>query len=107
EIKGIMGPLFKGPKAAASVLKTQLKSDSPDWKAVRESTEKFARLAPSLPKNEPPKGDKAEFQALAKAFAANSKALNEAAEKEDVGATKAAFGKIGASCKSCHSAHRE
>ncbi len=103
----IMEALFKGPKSAGGVLKTQLKSAAPAWDSVKESTEKFAKLAPSLEKADPAKGDKAAFQELAKAFAVNAKALNAAAEKEDLAATKAAFGKIGASCKTCHSAHRE
>lgn len=107
EIKEIMDPLFKGKNSAISVLKTQLKSDSPEWSSVKASTEKFAKLAPSLQKNEPPKGDTADFQALARAFAANAKALDDAAQKEDLTATKAAFGKLGASCKTCHGAHRE
>jgi cytochrome c556 len=103
----IMQALFKGPNSAGGVLKTELKGTSPSWPKVQEATGKFAKLAPSLQKNEPHKGELANFQQLAKAFAANAKALDDAAQKEDLTATKAAYGKIGASCKVCHGAHRE
>jgi cytochrome c556 len=106
-IDQIMEKLHKGRKSTMATLKTALKSQSPDWASVQKETGTYAKYAAYMPKNKPPKGDEASYQKLAKAFAANSKALDEAAKKEDLGATKAAFGKIGGSCKSCHDAHRE
>jgi cytochrome c556 len=106
-IEKIMETLHKGRKSPLARLKTALKSQSPNWATVQKETKAYAKLAGDLPKNDPPKGDAASFKKLAKAFAANAKALDEAAQKEDLGAAKAAFGKIGGACKSCHDAHRE
>ncbi len=106
-IEKIMDTLHKGKKSASSVLKTALKSSSPDWATIQKEAKAYSKYAADLPKNDPPKGDPAAFKKLAKAFAANAKALNEAAEKEDLAAAKAAFAKNGASCKTCHAAHKE
>jgi cytochrome c556 len=106
-IDKIMESLHKGRSAPIAKLKTALKSASPNWSAVQKVTKNYAKLAADLPKNDPPKGDAAAFKKLAKAFAANAKSLDDAAEKEDLAAAKSAFGKIGGSCKTCHDAHRE
>jgi cytochrome c556 len=106
-IEKIMDTLHKGKKSALSTLKTALKSQSPVWATVQKETKAYNKLAADLPKNDPPKGDSAAFKKLARAFAANAKTLNEAAEKEDLAATNAALRKIGGSCKSCHDAHKE
>jgi cytochrome c556 len=106
-IDKIMDTLHKGKKSAISTLKTALKSQSPDWAAVQKQTKTYNKFAADLPKNDPPKGDSAAFKKLAKAFASNAKALDDAAEKEDLSATKAALSKIGGSCKTCHDAHKD
>jgi cytochrome c556 len=106
-IDKIMETLHKGKKSSIATLKTQLKSQSPDWATVQKETKTYAKLAADLPKNDPPKGDAASFKKLAQAFASNAKTLDEAAKKENRAATKAALDKIGGSCKSCHEAHRE
>ncbi len=106
-IDKIMDTLHKGKKSSLSVLKTALKSASPDWAKVQKETKTYSKYAADLPKNDPPKGDSAAFKKLAKAFATNAKALNDAAEKEDAAAVKAALTKLGGSCKSCHEAHKE
>ena len=106
-IDKIMDTLHKGKKSAISVLKTALKSQSPDWATVQKETKTYNKLAADLPKNDPPKGDSAAFKKLAKAFATNAKTLNDAAEKEDLAATNAALRKIGGSCKTCHDAHKD
>jgi cytochrome c556 len=106
-IDKIMEKLHKGRRSTMATLKTALKSQSPDWGTVQKETGTYAKYAGYMPKNKPPKGDDASYQKLAKAYAANSKAMDDAAKKEDLVATKAAFGKVGGSCKSCHDAHRE
>jgi len=106
-IEKIMDTLHKGKKSAISTLKTALKSQSPDWATVQKETKTYNKFAADLPKNDPPKGDPAAFKKLAKAFATNAKALNDAAEKEDLAAANAALRKIGGSCKVCHDAHKE
>ncbi len=106
-IDKIMETLHQGRKSTLATLKTALKSSSPDWAAIQKQTKTYAKLAGDLPKNDPPKGDPAHFKKLAKAFAANAKALDEAAQKEDLAATKTALGKITRSCDTCHDAHKE
>jgi len=105
-IKDIMAKLHKGPKAPIAVLKTNLGGDAPDWKAVHAAAHEFATLTEGLPKQEAPKGDQAGYEKLAVLYFENSKALDTAAEKEDLAGSKAAFGKLGASCKACHTQHR-
>lgn len=103
----IMETLHKGKTSPIAALKTQLKSGSPDWSVVQKEAKIYAKHAANLGKYDPPKGDAASWKKQATAFATNAKALNSAAGKEDLPAAKAAFGKLGASCKACHSAHRE
>ena len=106
-IEKIMDTLHKGKKSANAVIKTALKSQSLDWATVQKEAKTYTKYTADLDKNDPPKGDSAAFKKLAKAFAANAKALSDAAEKEDLAAAKAAFGKINGSCKACHAAHKE
>ncbi len=105
-IKKIMDTLHKGAKSPLSTVKAALKSQSPDWEEIQKQAKEFATYGESLPKNDPPKGKKASFEKLAKAYASNTKAFKEAAEKEDLKAAKAAFGKISSSCTACHKSHR-
>jgi cytochrome c556 len=106
-IDKIMESLNKGRRAPIAVLKTALKTASPDWPAVQKVTKNYAKVVADLPKNDPPKGDAADFKKLAKAFAAHAKALDSAAQKEDLAAAKTALSKMFGSCKTCHDAHRE
>ncbi|HLN33581.1 MAG TPA: cytochrome c [Gemmataceae bacterium] len=106
-IEKIMDTLHKGKKSTLAALKTALKSQSPDWAMVQKESKTYSKFAADLPKNDPPKGDPAAFKKLARAFAANAKALNDAAQKEDLAAANAAIRKIGGSCKTCHDAHKE
>src|SRR5262245_12969265 len=106
-IDKIMETLHKGRKSPLASLKTALKSQSPDWASVQKETKTYAKYAADLPKNDPPKGDAASFKKLAKAFASEAKALDDAARKEDLDKAKAAFRKIGSYCMTCHEAHRE
>ena len=104
-IKAIM-KLHKGAKSSLAQLKTLLGAGSPDWAEVKKLTKQFDTLGASLPKNEAPKGDQANFEKLAKAYASTAHDLDAAADKEDVVAAKKAVGKIGSSCMACHKAHK-
>jgi len=106
-IEKIMDTLHKGKKSTLAALKTALKSQSPDWATVQKESKTYSKFAADLPKNDPPKGDPAAFKKLAKAFAANAKALSDAAQKEDLAAANAAVRKLVGSCNSCHDAHKE
>jgi Cytochrome C' len=105
-IKEVMDKLHKGGTAPLAKLKTALKAESPDWKEVQDLTKEFVTFGALLEKNDPPRGEKADFEKLAKAYHKNAKALDEAAKAEDKAKAKAALGKITASCKACHTAHK-
>jgi hypothetical protein len=105
-IKEIMGKLHKGANAPLAQLKTQLKSDSPDWDKVQKSTKDFVILGASLAKNDPPKGEASAYKSLATAYFNNAKAIDDAAQAKDKAAADAAFKKLSASCKACHTAHK-
>ncbi len=105
-IKKIMAALHKGAKAPLNNVKALLKSDSPDWSKVEKDAEVIVKYAAFLPKHDPPKGEKADFEKLAKDYEKSAKALEAAAEKEELKAARAASKKLGASCKACHTAHK-
>jgi cytochrome c556 len=105
-IEQVMEKLHKGANSPLSKLKKALTASSPDWKSIQKNTKAFAELGGALPKNEAPKGDQSAYKKLADAYAANAKALDEAAQQEDIASAKAAFRKISVSCKACHNAHK-
>jgi hypothetical protein len=104
-IKDVM-KLHKGANAPLGKLGKALKSESPDWKDIQKSTKDFVVLGASLEKNDPPKGDKSSWKKFADGYLADAKALDEAAKAEDKSAAQKAHGKIAASCKACHVAHK-
>ncbi len=106
-IKKVMGKLHKGKNAPVNAVKATLKTDSPDWAVVLKDAKVIATYGAYLPKNDPPKGSKESWEKLAKAYASNGKALETAAEKEELKAARSASTKLSGSCKACHSAHRE
>lgn len=102
----VMHSLFAGKNSPLNTLKKAVDGDAPDWAKIKEVTAKFPKYGPELGKNEPPQGDKESWAKLTKALADESKALDEAAAKEDHEAVKASVKTLGASCKACHSVHR-
>jgi cytochrome c556 len=105
-IKQIMAKLHKGAKAPLKAVQAELKGDSPDWSKVGTEAKVIEKYGAFLPKADPPKGDKTSYEKLAKAYATNAKALNVAAEKEDLTKAKDATKKLGGSCTACHKSHR-
>lgn len=105
-IKEIMGKVTKGPTAALGVLKKQLQEKKPDWEAIQETAGTIVKFASFMPKNDPPKGEKADFEKLAKNFAESAKSIEKAAKAKDTAAVKKAMGKMGGSCMTCHKAHK-
>ncbi len=105
-IKQAMAKIAGKKGGALPKVKGALNAASPDWSEIKKSTKIIADNSAAIVDATPEKGEKANYEKLAAALAANGKALNEAAEKEDATAAKAALGKIGTSCKTCHDAHR-
>jgi hypothetical protein len=88
-IKDVMGKLHKGANSPLATLKTALKADTPDWKAIQEKTKNFVTLGAALEKNDPPKGEKAAWKKFAGDYLTEAKALDDAAKAEDKKAAQA------------------
>src|SRR5271170_5925457 len=68
-VKKIMDVLHKGGKAHLSKAKAALKGDSPDWAEVLKDAKAIHKYGAYLPKNDPPRGEKASWEKVAKAYA--------------------------------------
>jgi cytochrome c556 len=105
-IKKVMQTLHKGKTSPLNTVKAALKGNSPDWTKVQKEAELFAKFGAALPKNDPPQGDKASFEKLAKAYASAAEALDSSAKKEDLKGARDALKKITNACAVCHKDHR-
>lgn len=105
-VEVVMKKLFAGKSSPNNTLKAAAKTDSPDWAKVKEASDVFAKYAPALGENAPPKGDKDSWDKLAHGLAEHAKSLGTAVDKKDVDGLKAVAKGIGGSCKSCHDSHR-
>jgi cytochrome c556 len=105
-IKKVMQTLHKGKTSPLNTVKAALKTESPDWTKVQKEAKLFATYGAALPKNDPPLGDKASFEKLAKAYASSAEALESSAKKEDLKGSRDAFKKISNLCMPCHKDHR-
>jgi hypothetical protein len=105
-IKKVMGKLHGKGKGLLPSVGKALQSDSPNWPDIKKGSKLIVDLASTITDSEPPKGDKADYNKLSKAYLASAKELNEAAEAEEAGKAKAAAKKLTTTCKTCHSAHK-
>jgi cytochrome c556 len=105
-IKQVMVKLHKGASSPLAKLKNELKAEAPAWAEIEKQSKDFVIIGASLAKNEPRKGDKEGWKQLADSYFADAKALDDAAKAHDKAGTEAAFKKLSASCKACHSAHK-
>lgn len=107
ETREIMARLNK-PTGIYFALTRELKDAAPEWDDARTQSKTLSLLAAALPKNAPPKGDKASWDKLARAYADNAKAVEEAVKKMDKAAAQAALTRMGEPfCTNCHKAHRK
>ncbi len=107
KIKTVMGKLHKGSTSESSVLKKQAQANPLDWEAIGKTTKDFVILGAALAKNDPPKGDKESWKKLATKYFETAKSLDDAAASKDLSKLQAAQKTMGASCKACHSAHKD
>ena len=77
------------------------------WDEAQKLATELAACGAALPDTKCPKGDAASWAKLSKDFAAQTKAVAAACAKKDAAAADAALKSLGASCKACHTAHRE
>lgn len=85
----------------------KIKFEQEAWPEIAKLSKEYAELTDTLCKNpKPEKGSKASWDRLCKSYAADAKALSEAAGKKDKAAFEAAYEKLNKSCQGCHDEHR-
>ncbi len=106
--KEIMTKLNKGPNSLCPTVGKGLKAEAPSWEEILKESKEFTALATALEKAKPPKRDDADWAKQTKGYAADAKALEDAAAKKDKPAAQAAHAKLAnqKTCMACHSAHR-
>jgi hypothetical protein len=107
-VKEAMSKLNKGPASLCPLVGKAIKADPPNWDEIQKESKQVLVLADALVKNDPPRGDKASWDKLAKAYWASAKELDDAAQKKDKNGAAAAHAKLASSagCNGCHKAHR-
>lgn len=107
-VKEIMKKVNFRDGALCPLLGRALKVDEPNWEEVQRETQQFATLVNALAQHDPPRGDKASWQQLAKTYGAAAKELDDATQRKDRPAALAAHAKVAnpATCNGCHKAHR-
>jgi hypothetical protein len=107
DIKEIMAQANK-PSGHYFQIARELKQDSPAWADLATHAKELARLGAALCKNAPPKGDRAGWDRLTKAYADQAKSLEQAVAAKDRKAALTAFAALGGNaCTECHKAHRK
>ena len=93
-------------KGAAGKCKTAIEGEK--WDDAQKQAKIMADLGGKLGKNDPPKGDKDDWEKLTKKFAKEAKAVADAAEKKDKDAATTAIKAFQnkKNCDGCHSMHK-
>jgi hypothetical protein len=106
-IKEIMGKAHKGPNSILPNVGKDLRdTNGPDWDEIKRSAKELVNLGKALGKNAPPKGEKASWQKLTKAYTEGAESLLTAAEKQNKSGAETAQKQLQNSCAGCHKAHR-
>jgi cytochrome c556 len=77
-----------------------------DWEKAEKIAKDWLTCAENLAKNEPPKGEKQDWEKMAKNYTKAVKNIEEASGKKDAEQVKDSLGFIGKSCGTCHKAHK-
>jgi hypothetical protein len=105
-VKEIMGKANK-PTGIYFNLAQDLKDENPSWPDIQQEAKDLAKLAAALRQTIPPRGDKASWDRLTKAYADSAKALEQATAKMDQKGAQVAHAKMGGdACMTCHKAHK-
>lgn len=80
--------------------------DKKDWSDAAAKAKDFYAVIEGLPKGEPKKGEKSDFEKRAKAFVKSVKSLKDAIDAKDEKKYTAAKKSVTGACKGCHTAHR-
>ncbi|HEY2786073.1 MAG TPA: hypothetical protein VGJ05_13985 [Fimbriiglobus sp.] len=93
-------------KGAAGKCTTAIAAEK--WEDAKKQAKIMADLGSKLGKNDPPAGDKADWDKLTKKFAKDAKAVADATEKKDKEAATTAIKAFTnkKNCSNCHSKHK-
>jgi hypothetical protein len=107
-VKEVMKRINYRDSALCPLLGRALKVEQPNWDEIQREAHQLALFAGALAQNEPPKGDKASWQQLTKAYIAAANELDAAAQRKDKVASVNAHAKLAnpATCTGCHKMHR-
>ena len=105
-IDEIMEKAHKKGEGILPAIGKELQGATVNWDKVESKTKDLLLLAGDLGKNTPPKGEKASWDKLTKAYVANVEGLQKAAEGKDVTKAKASQKALAGSCSACHSRHK-
>jgi hypothetical protein len=107
-IKEVMKKINNKDAALCPRLGRALKAEQPSWDEVQREARQLALSADALALNDPPRGDKASWQQLTKAYIAAAHELDQASQRQDRAAALAAHAKLAnpATCNGCHKVHR-
>jgi cytochrome c556 len=107
DVATIMEKAHAARKGLRAQIKDAVDKGSPDWADLQKKSKQFYELANALEKNAAPKGDKAEWVKLSKAYAGQVKDLDAAVAKKNGEAVKGAIKKLDANCMDCHDKFRD
>lgn len=103
-IKEIMAKGHKGTDAYLGKVKAAVKAEK--WDDAQKYAKTLAVFGEALGKNKPSKGDADSWKTLSEKYAADTKAVADAAEKKDAKAANEAIAAIAGSCGGCHKVHK-
>ncbi len=107
-VKEVMKKINYRDTALCPLLGRALKAEQPSWDEVQRQARQLAQCADALALNDPPRGEKASWRQLTKAYIASAHELDQAAQKQDRAAALAAHARLAnpATCNGCHQVHR-
>jgi cytochrome c556 len=107
-VKEVMKKINYRDTALCPSLGKMLKADAPNWDEIQKDVKQIVANVEELPKNDPPRGDRTNWNKLTGDYLADAKALDAAVQRKDKSGALAAHAKIAnpAYCTACHKAHR-
>jgi hypothetical protein len=106
-IEDIMKKAHDSDEGYIKKVRDDLKEDKPDWKEIQKITKDWAKLAPELGKNKPPKGAVADWKKKAAVYTALVVKVEKAADKKNKGEAQKVLTTMNLTCGACHKAHKK
>lgn len=96
-----------GSSGLFNELRRDLREEDPDWVELRDRSRELIRLTEELRKTTPPRGDRASWNRLTRAYSDDARALEKTLTRMDKEAADKVVTRIAASCAACHKVHRK